>query len=64
MRMMKRKETMPDGRRYIVYFTFDKAGSEEQIAETTTSQEMVGSKGIVAQYSSLKSETSEVGSDV
>jgi len=62
--MIKRKETMPDGRRYIVYFTFDKAGSEEQRAETTTSQERVGAKGIVSQYSSLKSETSEVGSDV
>jgi hypothetical protein len=62
--MIKRKETMPDGRRYIVYFTFDKAESEERRTETTASQEMVGAKGIVSQNSSLKSESSEVGSDV
>jgi hypothetical protein len=66
--MIKRKETMPDGRRYIVYFTFDKAGSEEQRTETrqipTKSQEMVEGKGFVSQCSSLKPEPSEVGSDV
>ena len=66
--MIKRKETMPDGRRYIVYFTFEKAGSEEQRAEIekipTKSQERVGEKGFVSQCSSLKPEPSEVGSDV
>lgn len=62
--MIKRREIMPDGRRYIVYFTFDEAGNEEQETENKQTllplQEKVGAKGDAAQSPSC----TEVGSDV
>lgn len=62
--MIKRREIMPDGRRYIVYFTFDEAGKEERGTENKQtllpSQEKVGAKGDVSQSPSC----TEVGSDV
>ncbi len=37
--IQKRRETMADGRRYIIYYTFEKAGeSEEKGAQSDTAE--------------------------
>ncbi len=68
MRMVKRRELMPDGRRYIVYFTFEENGRKKRRAENEhtpfPSQEEVGVNENVSRSLPLNSQRSEVGSDV